>query len=1334
MQGPPIRIAFLVDGLMSRYQIRLLNGAREAAHRRGAHLIGFQGSFLRRTEGERAVFDGSFLFDLARPEAVDGLLPVSTVLATTIGLAATKALCEESKLPTVSIGSLPGLPSVAIESGPSISSLVRHLVEVHGRRKIAFIRGNLNNPESVEREVAVIDTLASLGVSLNESLFVQGNFLESSGQAAVRTLVDERGFSRNDFDAIVSANDQMAAGAALALAKRQIRVPEDIAIVGFDDDDHARSTSPPLTTVAQPIERLGALAIDLLLDRIAGQQIPERTLLPTEPVLRRSCGCEWPERAHSNRLLSIGSPEQLVLSLRAVCESQSVRITRTLADERTLEMIANAAGAPDGAEGDAQLVELERELLSAATLGYDPLRWEDALVPFTADVARARATQATPAAEQALARLQRLRLLLNETAARSHALGRLHVVQHAHATRVLGSALACAKDVRALSRVLEGAIGGLGVRYCDVCLFVPRSESKAAKLIARYRGEYASSADLPHDAGELWRKLPGSLPPAPESRKSLIFPAANLLQEAPDNAETPYALLVYPLVFAEQAIGYIVYDAPASLEDAWLHENIAGHVSNAISALLKGQELRSARELAEQASATKSEFVAVMSHEIRTPLNAILGHLDLCLRGELPPEERRHASRAESAARALLEIVNDVLDFSKIEADKLDLEQVAFETAEWLTQIRNTCALSAQRKGLEFVIDVDPNLPTQLVGDPLRLNQVVVNLLSNASKFSEGGHVVLRIDVLERDPIGRTELRFEVEDTGIGMSADRLEALFNPFTQGDSSMSRRYGGTGLGLSISKRLVEMMGGTLNVESSPGRGSRFWFSAPFTEVRTRPPRADFGAGLRALIVEDSDVQARALMRFLDSHGYSVKQVASAAECVDALLAAARRGTPFDLAFVDGTLPDLRGATGLTRLVADHPELSFPVLVLCGEAADSVTVSSDGPIRATLHKPYEPMLVASLLRELSGGAQAKGVEAKPRPTLESLRGRHLLLVHDSEFSRDLAYELLVSAGASVALAMEGNAALALAREQAFDAILLDLYLPGMDGSEVATEIRKLPKHATTPLLACTASTDASDLARCRAAGMRPCPPPSAPESFLRSVALTFSSDVSPASSGARSKSSEPPLRARANAAGAELDIDAALQRLGGDLSMYRRLLKRFASSHAETADEVLHALGEGALPRAHLVVHTLNASSAAIGGRRLAQASATLEAILRAGQRSAAEAFLPEFRESLLLTLRAVQAALTASRPRAPSGTLPAVGPRPTLERLKALVDAHDTSALEGFETLRSLCATRPDLSPRLQALEAAILSYDFGCAKRELISLQAEIEEPAEESSP
>ncbi|HWA75559.1 MAG TPA: substrate-binding domain-containing protein [Polyangiaceae bacterium] len=1327
----PIRIGFLVDSLLSRYQVRLFNGAWRAARQRDAQLIGFQGSFLTRPS-DAVSFDGSFLYELASPVAVDGLLVVSNILAGVVGTDAVQTFCLRSRLPVVSIGALARFPHVDAECKHGLKTVIEHLVTAHGRRRLAFIQGKPGNPESAEREAVFRRTLSELGIEVSEQFILPGTFLEGSGASAMRTLFDERGVEPSELDGVVAANDQMAVGATRELLARRIRVPEDVAIVGFDDDDHARSNSPPLTTVAQPIERLGERAAELLLEHLAGRPTPERTILGTEPVFRRSCGCTGAGLAETITAESLESLEAALADRQVVCTRRLEKLLGQRADTGGVEALMRVLLSRQDSHVEAALADFERALLSSHARGLDPLRWEDVVLPLTETVERfARADAANSAVMRQ--RVLRARSLMNEVAARIHSLERLHVVQHANAVRVLGTALACARNLQALAQAVETGLSGLGIKYCCVCLFVEGSERKLATAVARYESLTSTTPELVQDTAQLWRALPGTLPPSAASssapREALVFPANELVHPKLAPLTMNLDLLTYPLVFAERALGYVVFDAPEHVERAWMLENVAGHLSGSVYAITRADELRDARELSEKASAAKSEFVAMMSHEVRTPLTAISGHLDLCLKTALSQEQRGHLTRARSSSRALLEIVDNILDFSKIEARRLELESVRFELPDVLDQLIGTHGLIAARKNLEFVIDPDPSVPRSLVGDPLRLSQVLVNLVGNALKFSSKGHVLLRIELVDEAPSSGVTLRFRVSDSGIGMSEQQVAQIFQPFTQADSSTTRRYGGTGLGLSICKRLVEMMGGELQVRSKLEQGSEFSFSASFGAPLTRSVPSPAWETLRVLLVESSEPQAQAFCRLLAAHGCEVTAVGSAAEALSALSEASEAGTPFQVAVVSHTLPDAAGLSLIARITRPGDTLRVPAVVLGPPNAEFWVAGNFRRYGASaaIAKPFQP---ASVLRALERASRFAGSSRPPSqaPVSQDLRlqGKTLLLVQDEAVGREMFRELLEQWGARVEVANNGLEAVQRASSQAFDAILMDLHMPLLDGWQAAHTIRSSERHAETPILALTASTRAEDRARAREAGMVAfLSTPIDPTQLLGVIleVLPSGEDRLGESSGGEDEDhdSVPPASVAASRLRMQLDTQSALARVNGDAATYRRLLQRFLASHATAPQDLKRALDESDIETALRIAHTLTSAAANVGANQLQRAAQFMESTLRQDASQVAMA-LADFEFAHLATLTAVASTLesSSSSPNLPQAAV-TTEVAPLLARLRRLIEDHDTAAVDCLNSLRQALGERPSASEALHRLEIGIAAYDFEQARKELDAL-------------
>jgi len=1316
-----MRLGFLVDSLLSRFQARLLTGAVRAARRQQAQVVGFQGSFLNH-ESAPHPFDGSFLYDLAGPAAVDGLVVVSNILASVVGVESLRTFCVALGVPIVSVGDLPGFSQVCIESHDGLTAAISHLVTAHARRKLAFIQGNPGNPESNQREQVFRAALAALGVAVDERRIVSGTFLESSGAKAVRILFEERGIDVHELDGIVSANDQMAVGAARELRARGLRVPEDVALIGFDDDDYAWSNSPPLTTVAQPIEQVGEAAVEMLLDQLLGRVKPERVVLRAEPIYRRSCGCSdskdvlTPRRAPYENLDAAlaGGRSELVKRLEQVAGSNE-SVTAGV------DAAITALSSEQEQDVTQALTRFEQALLDGYELGLHPRQWDDLLLGVAATI-RQFPLQAPRETRELELRLTRARWLTNEVAARVYSLTRLYEVQRANALRILGSALACARSLSAIALAIENGLPGLGVKYCCVSLFAEGAERKFAQTIAHYEDTSSSRSELLQDTGDLWRLLPGSMPPsAPRGQpRASVFPTLQLFSGACAPVSSELDLLIYPLVFAERALGYVVFDAPRQIERAWLLENIAGYLSGAVYSLARADELRDARAQAERASATKSEFVAVMSHEVRTPLTAIHGHLELCLRTALSREQESHLVRAQASSRSLLRIVDDILDFSKIEAQRLELEARPFALDSLLDQLSGTFADSASRKKLELVFDVHPDVPRQVVGDALRVSQVLLNLLGNALKFTERGQVILRIQLAEGLP-GQSIIEFSVEDTGIGMSEAELASIFKPFTQADSSMTRRYGGTGLGLTISKRLVEMMGGELTVASKVGLGSLFRFGLPLSAVEQSKSLAPGGlAASRVLIVEACQAQAEALKRILAPRTSYVRVCGTGSAGLAAFRTALSDGCAFDMVLTAHVLPDMNGGALLARFRRALPPAELTALVV-GPSESEFASFREAGASATIQKPFYPY---SVLRAMARArAQDRGTRRASlvrAATEQSLLGWNVLVAQDDPVGLELTKSLLEQWGASVTLARDGSEAVAHAHRRPFSLILLDLNMPELDGCQAARVIRTDTRNASTVIVALTASTRPEDRARASAAGM---------DAYIRtpleSAALLgklLQVGTAAAAEDASDEAQRRELEALAPTSWGQsrslLDSRSALARVNGDHALYRRLLQRFLTTHAEDARNLRAAHSQCDTARAIQIAHTLSSAAANIGASQLQHAASGLELTLSCTENPAAE-WLDEFDRAHEVTLTAAAAALNAFL--AVENTDAGARPSALLDRARTLIANHDTAAVECVQSLRVSLAHQPSLWEQLKRLEASIESYDFGHARAELEAL-------------
>ena len=500
-------------------------------------------------------------------------------------------------------------------------------------------------------------------------------------------------------------------------------------------------------------------------------------------------------------------------------------------------------------------------------------------------------------------------------------------------------------------------------------------------------------------------------------------------------------------------------------------------------------DLRSAKEFAESAASAKSEFLANMSHEIRTPLHGVLGAMEMLGDTPLTGQQQRFIDTARTSANILLGVIDEILDFSRLEGGKLRIETIDFDLHRTVEDVTSVLAQRAHAKQVELACFIAPEVPQMVAGDPVRLRQILVNLVGNAIKFTERGEVVITCTGTLQPERGRPTLTVEVRDTGIGIPSDKQAQLFEPFMQADNSTSRKYGGSGLGLSISRRLIELMGGTIGFESEVGRGSRFWFELPLRPAHSRVQalRSTALAGTRVLVVDDNATNRVILHRYLTSWSAQSGSASGGDEALAKLQDSDQSGHPYDLVLMDLNMPGMDGYTLVRAMQADPSLASVPVIMLSSSMQDP---SRMGGLRVDiwLDKPVRQSDLHDAIATVLGRRRAPPVAPPPR-TASRFNGERVLLVEDNAVTRDLGVQMLRNQGFEVEVAETGAEAVAAVQQRPFDAVLMDIQMPGMDGYEATRLVRQwelATNRARVPILALTAHALPSDRERCLAAGM--------------------------------------------------------------------------------------------------------------------------------------------------------------------------------------------------------------------------------------------------------
>ncbi len=759
------------------------------------------------------------------------------------------------------------------------------------------------------------------------------------------------------------------------------------------------------------------------------------------------------------------------------------------------------------------------------------------------------------------------------------------------------------------------------------------------------------------------------------------------------------------------------------------------------------EEMLEARRAAESSLKIKNEFLANMSHEIRTPLNAIIGMTHLALETELDKSQHNFIYKANHAAESLRRIVNDLLDFSKIEANKVELERENFMLEDILENLASLFGLASESKHLDILFDVGPNVPTALNGDQLRLSQILVNLCNNAIKFTPAGGIIrVEVKLLSADDY-HVKLQFSVADNGIGMNADELQRLFRPFEQADTSTTRKYGGTGLGLAISKRLTEIMGGSIWVESEKDKGSTFYFSVLFEKQENQPRYHEVASHLGALnilIIDSNPAWLDFFRKQLTSLGFKPFFADTPDQALKQLKQCSLEKKPVSLVMLDSHIPDIDFVNFLQTLKSGKDLLKTPAtILLTGHKTDELRTKLENKqlLDGVLSKPVTlNTMLDTIIFSLAGQSTVERFTSRQsvsQQAIQQLQHARVLLVEDNEVNQELVQELLANNGIHVVLAANGQEALDLVEYEAFDGILMDCQMPVMDGYTATRLIREKPQFAELPILAMTANVLLSDKQKAVAAGMndhidkpihveqmfktmskwiRP-KPLTGQASAVQSVTNTPAMPTQPFADN-----QQPPESTTESLKGLKLegiDLERGLHTTMKNESLYRKLLKRFADSEADFAERFAENLSVS-ITDARRVAHTLKGTAGNLGMKDLQAAAAELEKNCSEQSVNEIAGSMNQVEKQLTIVMHALQAFQGKNPPDNSSTAVDGNNLGALLQELHELVANDNIDADKVLEQITSQLVDN-NLKDQLQRIEKAVGIYDFESALAEIESL-------------
>ncbi|ODC01323.1 hypothetical protein A3197_02245 [Candidatus Thiodiazotropha endoloripes] len=761
---------------------------------------------------------------------------------------------------------------------------------------------------------------------------------------------------------------------------------------------------------------------------------------------------------------------------------------------------------------------------------------------------------------------------------------------------------------------------------------------------------------------------------------------------------------------------------PIRMQDEMMH---LGVLVNLTERIRVEKEIKKAMKLQRQANRFKSDFLANMSHEIRTPMNAIIGMTHLALDTDLTEKQFDYLSKIKLSSINLLGILNDILDFSKIEAGKLQIEQSEFKLDSILQNLSSLISIKAEQKGLEFIFKQDLSIPQKLIGDPLRIGQVLINLAQNAIKFTAEGEILLSVE-LEEQSDSDIRVRFSVKDSGIGIEPEKVERLFEAFVQADASTTRRHGGTGLGLSISNNLVRLMAGEISVKSTPGQGSEFSFAIPLKVARKQKASEfvfkDFMRGMKVLVVEDNDTTREVITKTLESFSFSVTAVSSAKEAYAALQAM----NDIRLLIMDWRMPEIDGVQAVEHIRKDlDASHSIPIIMITAYDHQDLLMHTDRlGVESVLIKPISPSTLFDTISEVLFG-QTKQTQKRD---IKSRRFKgQVLLVEDNVINQQVAQELLEKLGLLVVIVSSGEEALKKIKEVNFDLVFMDLQMPGLDGLETTRRVRNELKNTYVRIIAMTAHAMRGDRERCLAAGMddylsKPIDPDRLSSTLLAWLPIDDRplSDIQPVLGQVHAYDLPDTVEG--------IDLKWGTNRVGGNQRLYVKLLLEFQQRYQDSAIQVSDLLRSNERDTLKRLLHTLQGVSGSIGANRLQEATRTLlDAILDPSDEHQITNLIETFEKQVSIVFDSIQILQNKiDEAQIRDGAIEGA----STEDVQQLLERTDTALKQGDVTSSGLLekltpmvlAQDSSLTDSVNELKTHVDNYDFDKAVTTLLAIK------------